>query len=47
MGGYLGDGMRVINIKNDIIPLLGDKWLNENEPNMKRILKVKILNSFS
>jgi hypothetical protein len=29
------------NQLNGIIPLLGDKWLNENEDNTKRILKRK------
>jgi hypothetical protein len=30
-----------------IMPLLGDKWLNENDPNMKLILKTKSLEKFS
>jgi hypothetical protein len=35
------------NSQNDIIPLLSDISLNENEPNMKMILKTKILETFS
>ncbi len=35
------------NRLNDIIPLLRGKWLNENEPNMKMILKAKIQETFS
>ncbi len=32
---------------NDIIPLLSDKWLSEDEPNTKRILKAKIIETVS
>jgi hypothetical protein len=32
---------------NDTIPLLIDQWLNENMPNMKMILKNKILERVS
>jgi hypothetical protein len=35
------------NRLNDTIPLLSDKWLKENEPNLKKILKPKILEPVS
>ncbi len=34
------------NRLNDIIPLFREKWLNVNEPNIKMILKTKILETF-